>query len=124
LDEQGVEPSSINYLEADRFIRQGLIYQLIKRTPRTGSRLVRPRHTADRRTQLPIRQFLAGRAFDPELIQQMSAAFLRSCEALQLEPVDDPATRLVARTIIEFAEDGHKDASSLFEMTVQAFQAD
>ena len=73
---------------------------------------------------MPIRRFLAGQAFDPELIQQMSAAFLRACEALQLEPVDDPATRLLAKTIVEFAQRGHRDAKSLFEMTVQAFQAE
>ena len=52
---------------------------------------------------MPIRPFLAGQAFEPELIQQMSAAFMEACEALRLEPIDDPATRLVARTIIELA---------------------
>jgi hypothetical protein len=52
----------------------------------------------------------------------MSAAFVRACEALRLELVDDPATRLVARTIIELAERGLKDAETLLEMTLREFQ--
>jgi hypothetical protein len=75
-------------------------------------------------TQVPIRRFLAGQAFQPELIQQMSNAFVRACEALRLELVDDPATRLVARTIIELAERGLKDADTLLAMTLQEFETD
>lgn len=73
---------------------------------------------------MPIRRFLGGQAFQPELIQQMSTAFIRACEALRLELVDDPATRLVARTIIGFAERGLKDAETLLEMTLSEFEAD
>jgi hypothetical protein len=72
--------------------------------------------------QLPIRRFLAGQAFQPELIAQMSDAFVRACAALRLELVDDAATRLVAKTIIELAERGIKDAETLFEMTRRAFE--
>lgn len=71
---------------------------------------------------MPIRPFLAGQAFQPELIQQMSTAFVRACESLKLELVDDPATRLVARTIIDFAERGLKDAETLLEMTLREFE--
>jgi hypothetical protein len=73
-------------------------------------------------TQLPIRPFLAGQAFQPELIAQMSTAFVRICEALRLEPIDDAATRLVAKTIIGLAERGVKDAETLFELTRQEFE--
>jgi len=73
---------------------------------------------------VPIRPFLAGQAFEPELIQQMSAAFVRTCEALRLELIDDPATRLVARTIIELAERGLRDEKTLFELTVRQFRTD
>lgn len=71
---------------------------------------------------MPIRRFLAGQAFQPELIEQMSNAFVRTCAALRLETVDDAATRLVARTIIEFAERGLKDAETLLEMTLREFE--
>lgn len=71
---------------------------------------------------MPIRPFLAGQAFQPELIQQMSAAFVRACEALKLELVDDAATRLVAKTIIELAQRGLQDAETLLEMTLREFE--
>jgi hypothetical protein len=70
---------------------------------------------------MPIRPFLAGQAFEPELIQQMSIAFVKTCQALRLEPTDDPATRLVAKTIIELAERGLRDAETLLEMTLREF---
>jgi hypothetical protein len=68
---------------------------------------------------VPISPFLAGRAFEPELIEQMSAAFVRACEALQLKTVDDAATRMVARTIITLAERGVRDAEVLATMALR-----
>jgi hypothetical protein len=73
---------------------------------------------------VPIRPFPTGQAFEPELIQQMSAAFVRACDALRLELRDDPATRLVARTIIDMAERGLRDAETLLDMTLQEFRMD
>jgi len=52
-------------------------------------------------TPMPITPFLNGQAFEPELIQQMSSAHVRTCDVLRLSLKDDPATRLAARTIIE-----------------------
>ena len=72
---------------------------------------------------MPIRPFLAGQAFEPELIEQMSATLVKACEAMQLHVMDDPATRLVARTIIELAQRGVRD-ESLVEMTLWEFRAD
>ena len=68
--------------------------------------------------------FLAGQAFQPELIEHMSSAFVRACEALRLEPIDDPATRVIARKIIELAERGLKDAEALLELTLLEFKAE
>jgi hypothetical protein len=48
---------------------------------------------------MPITPFLAPQAFDPEVIEEMSAAFVAACDALHLKVVDDPATRLVAEKI-------------------------
>jgi hypothetical protein len=73
---------------------------------------------------VPIRPFLAGQAFEPEMLQQMSAAFVKACEALRLEIRDDPATRLVARTIIDLAQRGLRDSATLLEMTLQEFRTD
>jgi len=42
---------------------------------------------------VPIRPFLAGQAFEPELIGQMSLALENVCEKLKLNLTDDPARR-------------------------------
>ena len=73
---------------------------------------------------MPIKPFLAGQAFEPELIEQMSAAFVGACDALRLNVGDDPATRLVARTIIELAQRGLRDREVLIDMTLREFRAE
>ena len=55
---------------------------------------------------MPIRPFLAGQAFQPEIIRQMSLALESVCETLGLNWTDDPATRLVAQKLIELAHRG------------------
>jgi hypothetical protein len=74
---------------------------------------------------VPIRPFLAGQACEPELIERMSAAFVRACDALRLNVnKDDPATRLVARTIIELAQRGFRDTDILLDMTLREFRTE
>jgi hypothetical protein len=67
---------------------------------------------------MPIRPFLAGQAFEPELIRQMSLALETVCGKLELSLVDDPATRLIASKIIELAQRGVRDAPTLSAMTL------
>jgi hypothetical protein len=71
---------------------------------------------------MPIRPFLAGQAFDPETTRDMSLALEKVCEALSLKMVDDPATRLVAEKIIELAQRGVRDVTSLTAMTLKEFK--
>ena len=71
---------------------------------------------------MPIRPFLAGQAFEPELIQQMSLALESACGALGLSLTDDPATRLVASKVIEVAQRGVRDAPTLSAMTLKEFK--
>jgi hypothetical protein len=71
---------------------------------------------------MPIRPFLAGQAFDPETIAEMSAALASVCEALSLKLIDDGATRLVAEKIIELAQRGVKDVATLSAMTLEQFK--
>ena len=68
---------------------------------------------------MPITPFLAGQAFEPELIRQMSLALESACETLGLKLTDGPATRLVASKIIELAQRGVRDAPTLSEMTLK-----
>jgi hypothetical protein len=71
---------------------------------------------------MPIRPYLAGEAFEPELIQQMSLTLESVCETLELSFIDDPATRLVASKIIELAQRGVHDAPTLSAMTLKEFK--
>jgi hypothetical protein len=52
---------------------------------------------------MPITPFLAGQAFDPEAIENISAAFVAACDALRLKVGDDPATRLSLRSNLHSA---------------------
>ncbi len=70
---------------------------------------------------MPITPFLARQAFDPEGIENMSAAFVAACDALRLKVGDDPATRFVAEKIIEFAQRGIRDLNMLRELTLKEF---
>jgi hypothetical protein len=71
---------------------------------------------------MSIRPFLSGQAFDPETIDKMSAALQSVCDTLSLKMVDDAATRLVARKIIELAQRGVRDAATLRAMTLKEFK--
>ena len=69
-----------------------------------------------------IRPFLSGQQFDPETIDKMSEALRGVCETLSLKAVDDAATRLVARKIIELTQRGVRDAAALRAMTLKEFK--
>jgi hypothetical protein len=68
---------------------------------------------------MPITPFLAGQAFDPEAIENMSAGFVAACDALRLKVGDDPATRFVAEKVIEFAQRGIRDPNMLCKLTLK-----
>jgi hypothetical protein len=71
---------------------------------------------------MPIRPFLSGQAFDPETIAKMAEALQSVCGTLSLKVVDDAATRLVARKIIELTQRGVRDAAALRAMTLKEFK--
>ena len=71
---------------------------------------------------MPIRPFLAGQAFEPETICEMSLALEQVCDALSLKLVDDAATTLIAGKIVELALRGVRDVSTLTSMTLKEFQ--
>ena len=72
---------------------------------------------------MPIRQYLLeGSAFKPKAISTMSVVFESLCAELGLRDKDDPATRLVASKIIEFAQSGALDVARLRSMTRKEFK--
>ncbi len=70
---------------------------------------------------VPIRPFLTGQAFEPEAIRNMSLAYEGACQALGLRLREDPATKLVAKTVIELAQRGISDAETLRDMVLKEF---
>jgi hypothetical protein len=70
---------------------------------------------------MPITRFLADQAFELEVIESMSAAFVAACDALHLKVGKDPATRFVAEKVIEFAQRGIRDPDVLRTMTLREF---
>jgi hypothetical protein len=70
-------------------------------------------------TAMPIRPFLAGRVFEPEVISEMSDALQRTCDAMRLRNLDDIASELVAEKIIELVERGVKGVETLTSIAVR-----
>ena len=70
---------------------------------------------------MPITPFLAHQAFEPEIIETMSAAFAAACDALHLKVGDDPTTRVVAEKVINLAQRGIRDPIMLRTMTLKEF---
>jgi len=62
---------------------------------------------------MPIRSFLEGEFFDPELIETMSKALAAACQTLGFMPKEDAATRLLALRIVEAAREGVHDVELL-----------
>jgi hypothetical protein len=69
---------------------------------------------------VPIRLFLAhDHSFGPEDIETMSTAFESALGKLGLVDRNDPATHEVAKLIIEFAKQGHRDPERLCALALQ-----
>jgi len=67
---------------------------------------------------MPITLFLAGQAFELEVIEIMSAAFVAACDALHLK-IGDPAAKLVAEKVIAYAQRGIRDPDVLCTTTLK-----
>jgi hypothetical protein len=57
--------------------------------------------------------FLRGRAFDPDDLTVIDAAFQAACRSLGLTDGDDPRREAVALKVIEIAQTGQRDPDQL-----------
>ena len=73
---------------------------------------------------MPIRRYLENQAFDPETVGTMSVALESSCEALGLAARDGAARELVAKMIINFAQRGVRDPTTLRDMVLETLHRD
>jgi hypothetical protein len=72
---------------------------------------------------MPIRPFLAGQAFQPETIRDMSDALDRVCTALGVRAVDETTNRVVAAKIIQLAQRGVHGVDRLCTMALTELKA-
>lgn len=96
----------------------------LARSFQLGERLDDFTHEITRKASAPITPFLRGQAFDPETVEAMAKAFVTTCEALGLSNRDDAMTNLVAETIIELAQRGIKNPTTLHMTTIKEFKSD
>jgi hypothetical protein len=73
---------------------------------------------------MPITPFLAGQAFEPETLRNMGTVFETVCGRLGLALRPDPATELVAKSIIKLAQQGVHDVDTLLKATLKEFDLD
>jgi hypothetical protein len=66
---------------------------------------------------MPITPFLHGAVFEPETKRVMGVAFEMARAALRLGS-DDPATRILAKRIIDLAKEGVLDPNGLCEQAL------
>jgi hypothetical protein len=72
---------------------------------------------------VPIIPLLQGRAFGPEEIKVMAAAFQGTLNALGLMDRADPLNELVAKKIIEIAKTGERNPLRLRDRALQSLQS-
>jgi hypothetical protein len=71
-----------------------------------------------------VYRLLQDKAFEPDAITAMTAAYEDSIRSLGLRDRSDPLTQLVAERIIEHAERGERDPIRLRQYALRAFNRD
>jgi hypothetical protein len=71
---------------------------------------------------VPIYQLLQRGAFEPELIATMGDVFEDVLRTLGLVDRQDPLTEMVAKKVIELAQNGEHDPVRLKQLTLEAFE--
>jgi hypothetical protein len=71
---------------------------------------------------VPILRLLQGRAFDPEAINRMVAAFEDTLRELKLSNREDPMVQRVAKLIIECADRGMRDPAEMRDCALEAIR--
>ena len=70
---------------------------------------------------MPITPFLDGYSFDPETRRVMGVAFELARVALQLEDRGDSLNAILARRIVELAQEGERNPDLLCENVLKEF---
>lgn len=70
---------------------------------------------------MPLYRLLQNCAFDPDTITAVASAFDAVCQTLGLANTDDPLRELVARKVIELAQQGESSSDRLRDRTLAHF---
>ena len=62
---------------------------------------------------MPIRKYIAGSAFDPDMIARMTTALEGVRTVLNLHDPDDPMVETVAKKIVSLASQGVTDSEEI-----------
>jgi hypothetical protein len=73
---------------------------------------------------MPIYRLLQNSAFGPEAISVMAAAFEGALTELKLTDRADPLTEIVAKKIIEVAQQGERDPVRMRQSVLSALQSE
>ena len=76
-----------------------------------------------REVSVQFHRLLENSAFDPETIASMGRAFEDACRVLGLAASDDTLRELVAKKIIELAQQGERNAERLRERALDHLRA-
>ena len=68
---------------------------------------------------MPIRRLLENHVFGPDEITVLTTAFEDTLRPLRLADRTDPATEIIAKKIIELAQQGERDPVRLRERAIQ-----
>src|SRR5262245_17739238 len=67
---------------------------------------------------MPIRQYLAGQAFDDETVRLIDLAFEITRAVLKIEDQNEPAKEVIADKLIDLAKQGERDPERLSEQVL------
>lgn len=71
---------------------------------------------------MAVYRLLKNKAFEPEIIATMTAAYAEVCKTLGVSDRDRPRADAVAKKVIEFAQRGERDPARLREHVLQAMR--
>lgn len=72
---------------------------------------------------MTVYRLYKNKPFEPEALAMMTNAYAEICRELGLRDQDDREVDTVAKTVIEYAQRGVRDAAHLRERVLQALRA-
>jgi hypothetical protein len=72
---------------------------------------------------MAVYRLFKNKAFEPEIIATMTAAYTQACQALGVSDRDRVRADAVAKKVIEFAQRGERDPARLRDHVLRALRS-